>query len=530
MKKLLAGILLAFCLLIPAFTQNAEESKPYRIQDVIYESKGMTKPFALKRNVSIDYNKEFTSEEELKSYTDYIVQQLENTRILEDISVDYEILEANDEYIPVVIRIQVSDSLNLLIFPKPNYNSNTGFDLKLKLKDSNFLGFMNPLNFDLNMGFTTDGDADDEKKLVLGTNFSYDFPFSIGITEDTWTNSFSLDWTIGNSAPDLSFSTGIITAIPFGRNYLKASFIQSLARKESYKEFGDTFYFTEKFGLSLPLTIGRIDDTIPVSYTPSFDVTFNWDPDGINSLNKSLLGPSMTISQSINVSNINWKNNFRDGYEFNLNHYFSYNFNSGNFSPFLSITWTSFKAFKYAGINFRAYGYGVLNDSQNNIGEKLRGILDNQYYDDASLGKALETNFAVCFNLDVPIHIITTDWMSWGEALFGPYDELSSGMQKVCWLPHKLFPYLDFELQISPFMDIGLIKNAATGNTFNPKEAFVSGGLEVLVFPSRFKSYVVRGSFGVDIGRKILSKFFDTDWRDTGVKSYELSIGLGLHF
>ena len=93
-----------------------------------------------------------------------------------------------------------------------------------------------------------------------------------------------------------------------------------------------------------------------------------------------------------------------------------------------------------------------------------------------------------------------------------------------------MFQYLDFELQISPFVDIGLTKNAASGRSLNPKDAFVDAGFEVLVYPTRFRSYVVRGSFGVDVGRKFLSRFFDTSWRDMSVKSYEISIGLGLHF
>ncbi|MBO4319418.1 MAG: hypothetical protein J5857_03005, partial [Treponema sp.] len=345
-----------------------------------------------------------------------------------------------------------------------------------------------------------------------------------------WTNDFSIDWTVGNSAPDFDFTTGIETAIPFGRNFLRASFKQSFKRKEDYKNYGDSLFFTEYFSLSLPLTIGRINDIIPVSYTPSFDVTFNWDADGIDSQNTSLLGPSMAIKQTLSVSNVNWKNNFRDGYQFELYHYFSYNFNSRNFSPFLSMTFSAFKAFKYAGINFRAYGYGVLNDTQNNIGGKLRGIADNQYFEDASLGKALDAELAVSFNLDIPIHIITTDWMGWGKSLFGSYDDLSPVMQKICWLPHKVFPYLDFELQISPFVDIGLTKNIASERSFNPKDAFIASGLEVLVYPSRFKSYVVRGSIGVDVGRKMLSRFLNTDWRDMNVKAYEISFGLGLHF
>ncbi|MBR6153709.1 MAG: hypothetical protein IKQ43_04675 [Treponema sp.] len=541
MKKILAGLLLALSII----TVNAQESKQnketavpqtentgieYRIHDVTYDSKGITKPFALSRNIEIDYSKTFSTEEELKTYIEYIIQQLENTRLLEDIDVSYELLAPSDGYIPVDLAITVSDSSHFLIMPKPSYDSNTGFELELKLKDNNFLGFMNPLSLGLNFDYVSDSSNDDERNFKFGLDFSYDFPFSIGITEDTWTNDFSLDWKVGNSAPDFSFSTGINAAIPFGRNHLIAGFTQSFTRKDSYKDFDDSFYFTEGFNLSLPLTIGRINDIIPVSYTPAFTVTFNWDGDGINPSNTSLLGPSMSIKQTLNISNVNWKNNFRDGYAFELYHYFSYNFNSTNFSPFLSLTVSAFKAFKYVGINFRAYGYGVLNDTQNNIGGKLRGIVDDQYFDDTSLGKPLESNFAVSFNLDVPIHIITTDWMGWGKALFGPYDELSPTMQKICWLPHKIFPYLDFELQLSPFIDIGLTKNEATGNTFDPKDSFVAAGFEVLVFPSRFKSYVVRGSLGVDVGRKMFSRFLNTDWRDMNVRAYEISIGLGLHF
>ena len=530
MKKLTAGLLFIFSVFISAYAQVKENNtKEYIIHDVIYESKGITKPFALKRNINIDYNKTFKTDEELNLYIDYIVQQLENTRRLEDINISYEILDETENNIPVDITIQVSDSSHFLIFPKPSYNSNSGFNLEIPLKDTNFLGLMNTLDLSLDIDYLT-GDESGENKFKFGADFSYDFPFSIGITEDTWTNDFSIDWTVGNSAPDFDFTTGIETAIPFGRNFLRASFKQSFKRKEDYMNYGDSLFFTEYFSLSLPLTIGRINDIIPVSYTPSFDVTFNWDADGIDSQNTSLLGPSMSIKQTVSVSNVNWKNNFRDGYQFELYHYFSYNFNSRNFSPFLSMTFSAFKAFKYAGINFRAYGYGVLNDTQNNIGGKLRGIADNQYFEDASLGKALDAELAVSFNLDIPIHIITTDWMGWGKSLFGSYDDLSPVMQKICWLPHKVFPYLDFELQISPFVDIGLTKNIASERSFNPKDAFIASGLEVLVYPSRFKSYVVRGSIGVDVGRKMLSRFLNTDWRDMNVKAYEISFGLGLHF
>ncbi|HBD68163.1 MAG TPA: hypothetical protein DC014_02700, partial [Treponema sp.] len=88
-----------------------------------------------------------------------------------------------------------------------------------------------------------------------------------------------------------------------------------------------------------------------------------------------------------------------------------------------------------------------------------------------------------------------------------------------------LFPYLDFELLISPFIDIALTNNTATGRTFYWKDGFYNAGIEVLVHPASWKSYVVRASFGVDVGRAVLSRFIDTSWRHD-VSKWELFIGL----
>ena len=97
------------------------------------------------------------------------------------------------------------------------------------------------------------------------------------------------------------------------------------------------------------------------------------------------------------------------------------------------------------------------------------------------------------------------------------------------WIPNKLFPYLDFELQLSPFIDVALTENAATGRTFFWKDGFYNAGIEVLVHPASWKSYVVRASFGVDVGRAVLSRFIDTSWRNN-VPKWELFIGLGLEY
>ena len=89
--------------------------------------------------------------------------------------------------------------------------------------------------------------------------------------------------------------------------------------------------------------------------------------------------------------------------------------------------------------------------------------------------------------------------------------------------------YFNFDLQLSPFVDIALIYNKSTREWYNPKDGFYTAGLEVLVYPQKFSSYTVRASVGYDIGRKLLDDYLNMDWRED-VSKYEISIGLGLHY
>ena len=85
-------------------------------------------------------------------------------------------------------------------------------------------------------------------------------------------------------------------------------------------------------------------------------------------------------------------------------------------------------------------------------------------------------------------------------------------------------------MQWAPFVDAALIENRSTGNVFFYKEGIYTCGLEVLVYPAKWKSFVVRGSIGIDVSRKVLNghKGFDSTWRSPS-KNYEIYFGLGTH-
>ena len=85
--------------------------------------------------------------------------------------------------------------------------------------------------------------------------FSYDFPFYIGNTINSWNNKLDFDWEIGNSKPNFSYDTGITVGIPFGRNQINLTATQSIKQDSEYAKFGDELYFVESTSLSIPLVL-----------------------------------------------------------------------------------------------------------------------------------------------------------------------------------------------------------------------------------------------------------------------------------
>lgn len=502
-------------------------AQKYQISDVTYYSTGITKSNALQRAVSIDRTHVFETKEEFDAYVADITQQLENLRILESILAQPVLLTEQDGIIPVSLSFTVADSKHILALPKPSYDSNTGVEIKIKLKDSNFLGLLNTLNVDVNAAYSHSQEKD-PYRFSLGINFDYDYPFKIASTNDTWSNDFTFNWTFGETIPEFSYETGLTISVPFGIHFFNFNISQSIVRNDDYTSYGDDTYAVEKASFALPLTIGYIHKTTKVVYTPSINFVYNWDIDGIDPTNEDLASPFMNIAHSLSTERINWIGNFRKGYSLTGSQSFGWNFQTESFVPEVTLDVKLYKAFKYAGINTHAKAFFMLNSSDK-IGSELRGVRDNQYFADGSY-YALKVPAALIFSLDMPVHIVTTHWLDWGYHLFGAYNDMNAVSRFFFWIPHKIFSYADFELQCSPFIDAALTRNKNHNTTFSIKDGFYDAGVEVLLYPAKWKSYVVRFSLGVDVGTKFLSKYIDTSWRDSSISPYEFMFGLGLHY
>lgn len=519
MKK----ILFASCILLFASSLFA---KDYQIKEVEYNLNPSswsflptTSEYALQNNVPVNKTKLFTTKEDLEIYIKDYTQRLENTRAFDSVQVEYVVSETK-ELNEVTLKVTTTDTVHLLAVPYPKYDSNTGAVLKLKAKDSNFLGTMNTMSADLNLSYNTEND---ENTFGLGINFSYDYPFKASIFNATWVNDYSIDYTFGKDVPEWSAKTGLKFELPKDRINYVLELYQSAAYNFDYKPYGDELYFNEYIGFSTPIKLFEVNNFGYITNTPKISFSYNWDFDGIDPVNSSLSSPTISLSDSISGSRINWHDNLRTGLSASITANIDFNIQRNMNYPSISTEFQAFKGFTLfdsvdflnrIGICTDLYAFYYFTDKNNiytssdgsSIGSRLRGIKDTQYFEARpDLGASTTTPAAIVLNMDFPYHLFTTNF--------------TKGFLR----------HFNFDLQISPFIDCALIYNKYTQQYFNPKDGFYAGGLEVLVYPKKWSSFVVRASLGIDIGRKFFGDYLNTDWRDD-VSKKEISIGIGLHY
>lgn len=510
----------AFLLLLATSLTEVLFSQKFKIENIDYEL-DKTQQSAIERNIKISTEKIFDSQEELEKYIEDLHQKFENKRIFDEVTIKYDI--QNNEYTEnsiqlVNVHINTKDSKNLLILPYPKYSSSDGLELKLKIKHSNFLGTMSKLSSEL--FFATKNDEDDEniQNHAIGFNLNYDFPFTINPFEITWKNNYEFEYTLETKSPEFNLSTGFSVELPFDEYSLILEATQSAIRDLEYEDFNDELHFNTDVKLSMPITFAEIENWGDFKWTPYIDYSIFYDKDGINIENTDLTSPVLTFGHKVGTERINWIDNFRDGLSAEFGQSIGYDFQREEYRPKLYGEIKAFRALKYLGLATRLYAFTSFGTTEK-IGKRIRGVLDKQRYAN-SKKRALKVSSAIVLNADIPIHIITTDWNYWTETIFGEESWISNHT--------KWFKTFDFELQLSPFIDVALTKNEITGNTFATKDGWYAGGIEVLVFPAKWKSIVVRGSCGFDLGKKFLNQKEDS-WRKD-VSDHEIYIGIGLNY
>lgn len=491
-------------------------SESYRINDVTYDITGLTRQYALTQKVPVDTNRIFYDKDSFDNYITNIRQLLTNQRVFQSTDVTVTFLEPDENGLILAdLLITTVDTLNIIGVPYPSYNSNTGIKLKIKVKDYNFFGSMETMNFDLNYQAKGTDNLDDVQH-IYGLNFGFSVPFALFSLPSSWNSDFSFSYTVGNPHLDMTICEGISTSIPLF-NVLSAnlSFNQYYVMDSEYFSIHDDNYFKEEMSLSLPLNLYTTPNSADIYWKPSVDFSYIWDFDIFNHeqysgiKTESLRGPVLSLSHAFYADRINWLGNSRDGFSFSINN--SYNFNLYNDSLSIKLILDSqyHKKFNsFISLSSHQYWYKDFTGYTAYFGDQLRGIRDNDW----------KSNDYVLLNFDFPISLFQTDWGN----LFG-WDKLN---------------FLNFEFVFSPFFDTAFGNNMYAGSNYNLKDGWYGTGFECIIYPERFRSIQGRISFGLDAvlllenkaGKEFTSKLFNTGWRAASSSWYELSIGIGLFY
>ena len=485
-------------------------AQQYKIESVNYEITGITRKYALEQKIKIDKKRIFKTEEDFLNYFNDLRQLFYNERNFANSELDFTVDEPNSENLCLVhITAKTVDSHHFLAVPYPKYNSNSGSNFKLKAKDTNFLGTLETLTADISFQIKKDDDKK-ETSHKFGASTDFSIPFPCGPFDAKWINDWSAYYTIGKKAPEYSLSTGILLSLPFEQFALEWTFKQSMSRNFDYEVYNDDIYYTEFAKFDVRFTLQDLDEFGKVYYTPYTTATYNWDKNGIQKENEDLSSPVFAVGHEITAGRYNWHGNFRKGLTLSFDQNIGYNTQTYDIIPCVSGEAKIFLDLHVLGMCMDAYAFASKN-SHRKIGERLRGIKDDQKY---ATGNpeidglyATRPDSAVVINMDMPIHIFTFNFDNWKHFRF-----------------MKTF---NCELQISPFFDFALLRNRATGTNFYLNDGFYAGGLEFLVYPQKWRSLVVRASAGVDLGRLIVPKrFINKEWRSE-VSKYEIEKQFG---
>ena len=483
---------------IDSFQFNITGRKPWR-----------TRADALIYNGELKVGEKIHGLENLEKYVRAKQQLLLNERVLATVAIEYAIGEKRDDgAYPVELTINVVDTWNIIAVPYPKYDTNTGFELIIKARDYNFLGTMNALRFDLGYKY----DQNERSSLVFE------------IDSDTPFKAFGYNWNLNfdhffeyRPEADKPFyyknATGLSMELPFKKTTFTFGFEESLVLNEEnadrykpvYGDFQEGVYMSSKPYISWKIPTGlAVGEYGDLTYTPELSALFNYGFPGYP-LDDFRKGPSLHFNHSLGFNRINWIGNYRSGLDVFMNNSYSYNFHRlRNDEEALSLDYAiggigHFIVSDFFGVStYLRYRHWFYHDPEYNdsAGDALRGILD----------KAVKADYMLSLNLDFPFRVLRFLPSQW------------FGVSKL-----RLF---DFELHLSPILDMAMYHDPATGTSFSFKNTLVSGGAELIVFPAFMRSLYIRASFACNITEFISSPKSGIPDGD----NREIFIGIGHHY
>jgi len=478
------------------YIQKLNGQEIYVINSFEFFIDGITKSYALNYITNFRTGEEIKGMANLEKFIRDKTQLIHNERVIESIRIEYAIAEAGEDgKYPVDLKIYVKDTWNIIALPYPKYDSNSGLSLTIKARDYNFLGTMNPLRIDV--GYQRDIQGRNFYNFMLDSNFLFYF---FGLN---WNVDFDHDYTF---RPDLELAhyyknvTGISAELPFKRTVFTFGFAESIFLNHEYetKKFHKGLYLSSRPYISWRIPVGiNYYDFGELIYTPSLSATINhefprW------SLPEELKGPFINFSHLIGFSRVDWHGNFRKGASAYVSNSISMDFfklknNNNPWGASLTINGRGYTMFNsFSGLTAQiTYRHHFFDNYDSSSGDYVRGIIDSKINADSMLS----------FNFDFPVRVLQVRPSTWSER-------------------NRFLRIFDLDLIISPIIDLALYNDPVRNIPFSFENLLIGGGLEVIVYPERWRSLFLRISFAMGLQTGNLGDGF----------SREIFIGMDLFY
>lgn len=497
MKKNRILVLILFLSIVFGIaSQESNDEKVYEISSVVFNLSGRTSEALLKKKADISIGSRFTSIDALDRFLADRMQVLKNERVLESVSITYELVDKQN-YIDVLVTVKAKDTWNIVVLPYFRYDTNSGLLVSARARDYNFLGSMQAFVFNANVL------VDEHGEVFPSLETSFKMPFKTERLDWAWL--LDSNYILLNSGdPDFDLSTGLSVSKDLGPGSLNGQLLQSgyiNNRSSDGSAFADDLYLMTSADLWYSWVIADIPSFGSVGLIPRMSLSDRWIP-GAKLTDSSLdVGVELTPSLLLSVGRVDWKGNLRSGLSASIKTSYSYYPQLDRVVRIFNAAGVFHTIIGRSGPSARLGGYYRPDDTDSAAGRFLRGILD----------KRIDTGSFLYANLDFPIRIID----------FTPSE----------WNWPKWMRYFDFEQYWGPFLDLAFVEDMESGRLFNPSDSWIGAGLEILTFPRVTRSLYVRISLGwdlrsaIELGSLAINGISSRD----GKPIFELFFGLG-HF
>lgn len=370
------------------------------------------------------------------------------------------------------------DLINMRVFENVDYLIEEDFDsdlsaesykLAILIKDANNTFFVPLAGYGSSNGF----------KVALKSNFYNIFGSLINFRV-----SSSLNFNENEALGRWDIPTWNITPSITGINLLGLDFSLSLTQKfDTIKKpaFDGTIQYHYTYHSTSLALKSAVDLSHDFTYTFGPSIRFKYGLKKIVDSTEAILPDfaNLTWSHKIGYSKINWIENLRDGFAANISNSLTASYDIDRTASFsttigagLTYLWRINKVFNLSGrLN------GSWSNKEIDLGGYIRGVRSG----------SLKGDLGAAMNIDMTISAINLDGL--------------------------------FEFQARPFFDIGIVENLSEPFSSFDDLAYTAG-LDGILYIDRWKSFLLRGTFGID-----LSHF---EWDE--FKKYEIEMTASLSY